>query len=76
MKTVLMKNSQKGGFGTDRNLLIAMALSSKKSSRYRFYGNNIKSTHHVAVNWEEGDFKQALVYTYCQPHEKVFFELE
>ena len=44
----------------------------QRNPKYRFYGNNIKSMINVAVNWEEGDFKQALVYNIANHMKKCF----
>lgn len=40
--------------------------------KYRFYGNNIKTMIDVAVTWEEGDLKDALVYTIANHMKKCF----
>ena len=40
--------------------------------KYRFYGNNIKSMIDVAVGWEEGDMKDALVYNIANHMKKCF----
>lgn len=40
--------------------------------KYRFYGNNIKGMIDVVVGWEEGDLKQALVYTIANHMKKCF----
>lgn len=40
--------------------------------KYRFYGNNIKTMIDVAITWEEGDMKQALVYTIANHMKKCF----
>ena len=40
--------------------------------KYRFYGNNIKTMIDVANTWEEGELKEALVYTIAN-HMKMCF---
>ncbi|WP_353777796.1 DUF4290 domain-containing protein [Winogradskyella sp. 3972H.M.0a.05] len=40
--------------------------------KYRFYGNNIKTMIDVAVTWEEGELKEALVYTIANHMKKCF----
>ncbi len=40
--------------------------------KYRFYGNNIKIMIDVANTWEEGDLKEALVYTIANHMKKCF----
>lgn len=40
--------------------------------KYRFYGNNIKTMIDVAVTWEDGDLKDALVYTIANHMKKCF----
>ncbi len=40
--------------------------------KYRFYGNNIKSMIDVAIRWEEGDMKDALVYNIANHMKKCF----
>ena len=40
--------------------------------KYRFYGNNIKTMIDVANTWEEGDLKEALVYTIANHMKKCF----
>lgn len=40
--------------------------------KYRFYGNNIKTMIDVAVTWEEGEMKEALVYTIANHMKKCF----
>ena len=44
----------------------------QRNPKYRFYGNNIKSMINVAVNWEEGELKNALVFNIAN-HMKKFF---
>lgn len=40
--------------------------------KYRFYGNNIKTMIDVAVNWEEGELKEALKFTIANHMKKCF----
>jgi hypothetical protein len=40
--------------------------------KYRFYGNNIKRMIDVALSWEEGELKQALVGTVANHMKKCF----
>lgn len=40
--------------------------------KYRFYGNNIKTMIDVAQTWEEGELKEALVYTIANHMKKCF----
>ncbi|MDX1277890.1 DUF4290 domain-containing protein [Oceanihabitans sediminis] len=40
--------------------------------KYRFYGNNIKTMIDVALTWEEGEMKDALVYTIANHMKKCF----
>lgn len=40
--------------------------------KYRFYGNNIKIMIDVANTWEEGDLKEALIYTIANHMKKCF----
>jgi len=40
--------------------------------KYRFYGNNIKRMIDVALGWEEGDLKQALIGTVANHMKKCF----
>lgn len=40
--------------------------------KYRFYGNNIKTMIDVAITWEDGDLKDALVYTIANHMKKCF----
>ena len=44
----------------------------QKNPKYRFYGNNIKSMINEAMNWEEGDLKNALVYNIANHMKKCF----
>jgi len=40
--------------------------------KYRFYGNNIKRMIDVALGWEDGDLKQALIGTVANHMKKCF----
>ncbi|MEM9679313.1 MAG: DUF4290 domain-containing protein [Bacteroidota bacterium] len=40
--------------------------------KYRFYGNNIKTMIDVAITWEDGEMKEALVYTIANHMKKCF----
>mgnify|MGYP001198844610 FL=1 len=44
----------------------------QRNPKYRFYGNNIKSMIDVAMNWEDGDLKNALVYNIANHMKKCF----
>ena len=44
----------------------------QRNPKYRFYGNNIKSMINVAVNWGDGDLKNALVYNIANHMKKCF----
>ena len=44
----------------------------QRNPKYRFYGNNIKSMINVAVNWEEGELKNALVFNIANHMKKCF----
>lgn len=40
--------------------------------KYRFYGNNIKTMIDIANTWEEGDLKEALIFTIANHMKKCF----
>ena len=40
--------------------------------KYRFYGNNLKSMIDVALGWEDGEMKEALVYNIANHMKKCF----
>ena len=40
--------------------------------KYRFYGNNIKTMNDVALTWETGEMKEALVYTIANHMKKCY----
>lgn len=44
----------------------------KSASRYRYYGNNIQTMIDVALTWEEGEKKEALVYTIANHMKKCY----
>ena len=44
----------------------------KSASQYRFYGNNIQIMIDTALTWEEGDMKEALVFTIANHMKKCF----
>ncbi len=44
----------------------------QKNPKYRFYGNNIISMIEVAIRWEEGDLKDALIYNIANHMKKSF----
>lgn len=44
----------------------------KSASKYRFYGNNIQTMIDVANTWEEGELKEALMYTVANHMKKCY----
>lgn len=44
----------------------------KYASKYRYYGNNIQTMIDVALSWEDGDKKEALVYTIANHMKKCY----
>ena len=44
----------------------------KTNLKYRFYGNNIKGMINVAIDWKEGDMKNALVFNIANHMKKCF----
>jgi len=44
----------------------------KSASRYRYYGNNIHTMISVALTWDEGEKKDALVYTIANHMKKCY----
>ena len=40
--------------------------------KYRFYGNNIKRMIDVAIKWEDGEMKEALIYTIANHMKKCY----
>ena len=41
-------------------------------SKYRFYGNNIQTMIDTALTWDDGDMKEALVYTIANHMKKCY----
>ncbi|MEL4454479.1 DUF4290 domain-containing protein [Lutimonas vermicola] len=44
----------------------------KSASKYRFYGNNIQIMIDTALTWEDGDMKDALVFTIANHMKKCY----
>lgn len=44
----------------------------KLASKYRFYGTNIETMIDVALTWEEGEMKEALVFTIANHMKKCY----
>ncbi len=44
----------------------------KYASKYRFYGNNIQIMINEALSWEEGEMKEALIYTIANHMKKCY----
>lgn len=44
----------------------------KSASKYRFYGNNIQTMIDTALSWEDGEMKEALVFTIANHMKKCF----
>lgn len=44
----------------------------KSASKYRFYGNNIQTMIDVVLTWDEGEMKEALVYTIANHMKKCY----
>ncbi len=44
----------------------------KSASKYRFYGNNIQTMIDVALTWEDGDMKEALIFTIANHMKKCY----
>ena len=44
----------------------------KLSSRYRFYGNNIQTMIKVALSWEEGELRTALIFNIANHMKKCY----
>ena len=42
------------------------------SPKYRFYGNNLKKMIDAAINWDEGEMKDALIYNIANHMKKCF----
>ena len=43
--------------------------------KYRFYGNNIKTMIDVARSWDDGELKEALIYTIANHMKKCFLKV-
>ena len=44
----------------------------KSASRYRYYGNNIQTMIDIALSWEDGEKKDALVFTIANHMKKCY----
>lgn len=44
----------------------------KSASKYRYYGKNIQTMIDVALSWDEGDMKEALVFTIANHMKKCY----
>jgi len=44
----------------------------KSASRYRYYGNNIQTMINVALSWDDGDIKEALLFTIANHMKKCY----
>jgi hypothetical protein len=44
----------------------------KYASKYRYYGNNIQTMIDVALSWEDGDKKEALIFTIANHMKKCY----
>ena len=44
----------------------------KQASRYRFYGHNIQTMIKVALSWEEGELRTALIYNIANHMKKCY----
>lgn len=44
----------------------------KSASRYRYYGNNIQTMINIALTWEEGEKREALVFTIANHMKKCY----
>ena len=44
----------------------------KSASKYRYYGTNIQTMIDVALSWEEGELKEALIYTIANHMKKCY----
>lgn len=44
----------------------------KSVSKYRYYGHNIQNMIDVALSWDDGDMKEALVYTIANHMKKCY----
>ncbi len=44
----------------------------KSASKYRYYGTNMQTMIDVALSWEEGDLKEALIFTIANHMKKCY----
>lgn len=44
----------------------------KSASKYRYYGKNIQTMIDVALSWEDGDMKEALIFTIANHMKKCY----
>ncbi|NCT09741.1 MAG: DUF4290 domain-containing protein [Flavobacteriia bacterium] len=44
----------------------------KSASKYRYYGTNIQTMIDVALSWDEGELKEALIYTIANHMKKCY----
>lgn len=44
----------------------------ESSSKYRYYGHNIQKMINIANDWEDGDLKEALIYTIANHMKKCY----
>jgi len=44
----------------------------KNASKYRYYGKNIQTMIDVALSWEDGDMKEALIFTIANHMKKCY----
>ncbi|MFV0531212.1 MAG: DUF4290 domain-containing protein [Flavobacteriales bacterium] len=44
------------------------------AKKYRYYGHNIKKMIDIAISWEDGDKKEALIYTIANHMKKCFLK--
>jgi hypothetical protein len=44
----------------------------KSASKYRYYGTNIQTMIDVALSWEEGELREALIYTIANHMKKCY----
>ncbi|WP_088323023.1 DUF4290 domain-containing protein [Polaribacter tangerinus] len=44
----------------------------KSASRYRYYGNNIQTMIDIALSWEDGEKKEALIFTIANHMKKCY----
>ena len=44
----------------------------KSASKYRFYGNNIQTMIDIALSWDDGEMKEALIFSIANHMKKCF----